>query len=68
MFEFHVNLAIPRVLIGFFGLCYLLIWVDQAIMRFTRTIRVVVGVERNRCWCNAAGTCSRPSLGALLPI
>jgi hypothetical protein len=29
---------------------------------------VVVGVERNRCWCNAAGTCSRPSLGALLPI
>ena len=31
--EFYVNFGIPGVLIGFFGLGYLLMWLDQGIMR-----------------------------------
>lgn len=31
--EFYVNFGIPGVLIGFLGLGYLLMWLDQAIMR-----------------------------------
>ena len=31
--EFYVNFGLPGVLIGFFGLGYLLMWLDQGIMR-----------------------------------
>jgi hypothetical protein len=33
VFEFYVNFGIPGVLIGFLGLGYLLMWLDQGIMR-----------------------------------
>jgi hypothetical protein len=31
--EFYVNFGIPGVLVGFFGLGYLLMWLDQGVMR-----------------------------------
>ena len=31
--EFYINFGVPGVLIGFFGLGYLLMWLDQGIMR-----------------------------------